>query len=64
MLVHSSSVVAEAYGFGLPGYQKSFVIENYGKLMLAAPRLLCSLQATDVWAAVSGEREGGASISG
>ncbi len=29
--------------------------------MLAATRLVCSLQATDVWAAVYGEPEGGAS---
>ncbi len=32
MLVHSSSVMAEAYGFGLPGYQKPLVIENYATL--------------------------------
>ncbi len=32
MLVRSSSIMAEAYGFGLPGYQKSLMFENYGML--------------------------------
>ncbi len=31
-LVHISSIMAEAYSFGLPGSQKPLIIENYGIL--------------------------------
>ncbi len=53
--VHSSSVMAEAYGFGLPDYQKLLVSENF--------RILNTRNVPTRWIATLGTRNARISIT-